>query len=253
MGTAPENTLVSFRRALQDGAQCVELDVHGTRDGEVVIIHDGTLERTTNGRGRVRRKTVPELRTLDAGYRFTLDALSYPFRGKKIGIPTLAEFLTAFPQAKAIIEIKQARPSIAKKVMEIVFSLRSADRVLLATEKDSTMREIRAEIAARQLSVATGFSRGEVASFLDWIAGGKKPPYTPPGQALLIPCRYRSMTLVTAETVEAAHQLGLEVFVWTVNEADEMRRLLGLGVDGIITDYPARLRDLILGQGSIKS
>ncbi|TAJ75550.1 glycerophosphodiester phosphodiesterase [bacterium] len=246
MGEAPENTLPSFKRALEDGAQFVELDVWGSKESEVVIIHDGSLGRTTNGRGRVNRHTLKELKALDAGYWFTADGgKSYPYRGQKIEIPTLKELFAELPEIRSIIEIKQARPPIVKKVVETVRHAGKEGQVLLATEKDQIMREIRSEFQIHDLPVATGLSYGEVAGFMSWLAGGKIGHFDPPGQALQIPCEYNGMTLVSEQTLEAAHELGIEMFVWTVNDTSEMARLLGLGADGIITDYPARLRDLV--------
>lgn len=246
MGIAPENTLPSFQRAFDDGAALIEIDVRGTKDGHVVIVHDETLNRTTNGRGPVNHRTLNELKALDAGHWFTPDGgISYPFRAKKIEIPTLEEFFLASPQARAIVEIKPGLPPITKKVVEILGRLGQENQVLLATEDDQIMRDIRAEIGAAHLSVATGFSYGEVAAFIQWAAGGKRTDFTPQGQAMQIPCEYRGTTLVSEATVSGAHQLEVEMFVWTVNDTDEMARLLTLGVDGIITDYPARLRGLI--------
>ena len=245
-GLAPENTLLSFQRAFEDGAKFLELDVQGSKDGEVVIIHDGSLDRTTNGRGRVNRHSLKDLRALDAGYWFTPDGgESYPYRGQNVTIPTLRKLFSTLPQAGAIVEIKQARPSIVNKVIETVRQAGNEDQVLLATENDQIMKEIRRELQTSELSIATGFSYGEVAAFMGWLAGGKTSDYLPSGQAFQIPCEYNGMTLVNELTLRAAHDLGLEMFVWTVNEREQMRRLLELGVDGIITDYPARLRDLI--------
>lgn len=246
MGEAPENTLLSFRRAARDGAGFVELDVRGSKEGEVIVTHDPTLQRTTNGRGQVSRKGLKELKALDAGYRFTPDGgASYPYRGQGMEIPTLEELFSGLPQVHAIVELKQARPSIVKRVIDTAVRAGRAARVLLATENDLIMEEIRRELRAQKLPIATGFSYGEVADFFSWLAGGKRGKFDPPGQAFQIPCEYSGMTLVSEETVKAAHELGVEIFVWTVNDANEMKRLLGLGVDGIITDYPARLRDAV--------
>jgi glycerophosphoryl diester phosphodiesterase len=246
MGNAPENTLPSFQDAFNEGARFVEIDVRGCKEGEVVILHDATLNRTTNGRGSVNKLSLKELKALDAGYWFTFDGgASYPYRRQKIQIPTLEEYLLAFPTARTIIEIKQSRPAIAKKVLEIVCRLGKEEQVLVATEKDEIMRDLRKELQSNGFRIASGFSYGEVAAFFYWITGGKRNNFVPPGQALQIPCEYRGMKLVGEETVNAAHELGVEMFVWTVNEIKEMERLLKLGVDGIITDYPARLRELI--------
>jgi len=246
MGEAPENTLASFQKALDDGAAFVELDVRGTKDGEVVIIHDATLGRTTNGRGRVRKRALKDIKKLDAGYWFSAErGKSFPYRGRKIDIPTLEEFLTTFPKARAIVEIKQARPSITRAVIGTVRRLKREEQVLLASESDRILKEARRELKEKGLTIATGFSYGEVADLMSWLAGGRRGRYVPPGQALQIPCAYAGMTLVSQETVRAAHDVGAEMFVWTINETDEMERLLQLGVDGIITDYPARLRELL--------
>lgn len=248
-GEAPENTLASFQRAFEQGAQCVELDVHGTKDGEIVIIHDATLKRTTNGRDRVSRCSLKELKRLDAGYRFTKDGgRSYPYRGKKIEIPTLGELFGALPQVRAIIEIKQLRPPIVNKVIESVRQAHKEEQVLLATESDEIMQQIRVELRSSGLSIVTGFSYGEVADFMSWLARGRKAPYSPPGQAFQIPCEYAGMTLVSEQTLRASHELGVEMFVWTVNEPEEMRRLLALGADGIITDFPAPACKLVSGE-----
>jgi glycerophosphoryl diester phosphodiesterase len=245
-GDAPENTLPSFRKAFDNGADLVEMDVRGTKDGEVVIIHDPTLDRTTSGRGRVNEQTLRELRAFDAGYRFSPDGgVSFPFRGEKIEIPTLEEFFSSLPLANAIIEIKKSRPPIVMKVVETIRRLGKEGQALLATEDDRIMADIRREIAATAPGIATGFSYGEVASFIQWATSGKKSAFAPSGEALQIPCKYRGITLVRAETVQAAHELGIEVFVWTVNDTGQMADLLALGVDGIITDYPRRLRDLV--------
>jgi len=246
-GKAPENTIPSFQRALEDGAQFLELDVHGTKAGDLVIIHDATLERTTNGRGQVKRQALKDLKALDAGHWFNSDGgASYPYRGQKISLPTLEEFFGALPKAKTIIEIKQERPPIVHMVIETVRRFGKDEQVLLATEKDVIMQNIRREIQENDLAIATGFSYGEVSAFMGWLARGKSGQYVPPGEALQIPCQYSGMTLVSEETVNAAHDMGVEMYVWTVNDTEEMERLLRLEVDGIITDYPDRLRDVIL-------
>jgi glycerophosphoryl diester phosphodiesterase len=245
-GTSPENTFPSFQRALEEGAKFIELDVRSSEDGEIVIIHDATLERTTNGRGPVRKKSLRELKVFDAAYWLTLDGgASYPYRGQQVEIPTLEDYLSFFPQARTIIEIKQSRPAIVKRVIEIVHRLGKEQSVLLATEKDKIMREIRKELQNKDLHIATGFSYGEVADFFYWAAGGKKSDLAVSGQAMQIPCEYGGMVLVSEATASAAHELGVEMFVWTVNSVKEIERLLDLGVDGIITDYPSRLHDTI--------
>jgi len=248
-GEAPENTLPSFQRALADGAGFVELDLRGTADGEVVIIHDETVDRTTDGRGPVNGINLRELKRLDAGYRFSKDAgMTHPYRGQRIEIPTLAELFSFLPEVRAIAEIKQSSPSIVKRVYETVCKAGKEHDVLFATEDDRIMQEIRSELGKSPVQIATGFCYDEVAAFIEWLERGAAESYRPPGEAMQLPREFQGRTLVSAETVHAAHELGTEMFVWTINDLDEMARLLSLGADGIITDYPARLRALLAGK-----
>ncbi len=245
-GTLPENTLPSFRRGLEEGATFLEMDVHGTADGEIVIIHDGTLERTTDGAGRVRETSLEALMRLDAGYRFTADGgATHPFRGQGIRIPTLREFFLEFPGARATVEIKELPAPAMETLFDVIEEFGKAGQVLVAAEGDATMRSARAVIRGRGLPVATGFSTGEIRSLMTALWSGQGGPPEVPGRALQIPRRHEGIDLVTPASVAAAHALGVEVHVWTVNDPDEMRELLVLGVDGIITDYPSRLRDVI--------
>lgn len=240
-GSMPENTLPSFARALEEGAAFVELDVHETRDGEVVVIHDETVQRTTDGAGAVREMRLSELQRLDAGFRFTRDRGStYPFRGQGIRIPTLREFFSDFPLALATVEIKALSPPGIEALMDLVEEFQRAPQVLVAAQDDSVMQAVR----GRGLSVATGFAMGEVRAFMAALWSGREPPSESAGQAMQIPRRYEDRELVTPASVAAAHERDVEVHVWTVNEAEEMKELLAMGVDGIVTDYPAWLRDL---------
>lgn len=245
-GEAPENTLVAFDQALSEGADLIELDVQGTRDGNVVIIHDSMLDRTTDGRGPIDACLLPEIKALDAGYRFSLDdGQSFPYRGRGIQVPTLEEFLNTFPRAKTIIEIKPESPHIIGTVIDTIRRLRKVDRALLASEADSVLARVRRTLTEQHLNIATGFCYGDVADFLGHLATGGMSDYQAAGQALQVPCEYEGTSIVNAATLAAAHRLGLEMFVWTINDVDEMKRLLALGVDGIITDYPARLARIV--------
>ncbi len=239
-GVAPENTVAAFEWAVADRADIVELDVHATRDGQIVVIHDDTVDRTTDGVGAVKNLSLAELKRLDAGYRFRTDADNYPFRGRGVTIPTLAELLHRLRDIKAIVEIKQSEPSIVDRVLTNVRDAGKEDDVLLATERDDIMRDIRAALGPNA-PIATGFCHGEVAAFIEALARGAVAGYAPPGGALQIPPAFAGVELVTAASVRAAHALGLEIYVWTVNEPAEIQRLLDLGVDGIISDYPARV------------
>jgi len=237
---APENTLVSFRRACDEGADALELDVHATSDGEIVVMHDATVERTTDGSGAVRDLTMAEVARLDAGFRFSFDGgRTFPYRGQGVTVPRLADLLAALPGVPLNIEIKQERPSIVAEVVALLRAARS--QVVLAAELDTIMAEIRAVAP----DIPTSVAAGEVAAFVRGVQVGA-PPKLPEGViALQIPPRFGDVTLVDAESLRAAHAQGVEVHVWTINDAHEARRLMALGCDGIMSDFPALIRATI--------
>jgi len=240
-GLAPENTLPSFALGLTLGADMLELDVHASRDGVVVVFHDPTLDRTTNGTGPLRERSLYELQQLDAGYHFTRDGRDFPYRGHGLRIPTLEAVLKDFPLAHCNIEIKQADPPIVTDVLRVIRRLDAQHRVLLAAEHDPIMQQIR-PLAG---DIVTSFSTADAADFIGRLRAGSLDDYRPRGRALQIPPRFNEIELVTQENVEAAHRCGLEVHVWTINDPEEMRRLLALGVDGIISDLPGLARVVV--------
>jgi glycerophosphoryl diester phosphodiesterase len=240
-GHAPENTIHSFRKALALGADVFELDVHATRDGTVVVSHDETLARMTDGEGPIRRKMYSEVAKLDGGFRWTADGKTHPFRGRGIRVPTLLELLETFPDVPLNIEIKQADPPIVDRVVRLLERADRTGSVNLAAENPAIMEAIRAS----GWRGATGFSMADVVAFMDARANGRLADYAPPGVALQVPERWRDVEVVTPDFVDDAHRCGIEVHVWTVNEPPDMDRLLGLGVDGLVTDFPERVRAAI--------
>lgn len=233
----PENTLPAFRAAIVAGVPYLELDVWATADGHVVAHHDETLLRLCGDLRRVSDITLAELKALDAGFGFSPDGSNRPCLNQGIAVPTLAEVFAAFPAAFFNIEVKQEAPAIEAQVLAAIQEAGMADRVLLAAEQDAIMQRLRPLCG----SIPTSFSFGELQAFFGWLQGGCLGDYRPPGAALQIPESWGGRTLVTPETVRAAHALGVEVHVWTVNEPQDMERLLAMGVDGLMSDYPERL------------
>jgi len=234
----PENTLPAFQAAVKEGVAYLELDVWATADGEVVVHHDETVMRLCGVDRRISDLTLAELKALDAGFGFSADGgRTHPHRGAGITVPTLAEVLAAFPGRFCNIEIKQASPAIEERVLETVRRAGRAEQVLLAAEQDAIMQRLRPLCG----DIPTSLSFGELATFFGWLQGGCQGEYHPPGVALQIPESWQGLTLVTPESIRVAHALGLEVHVWTVNEPEDMVRLLDWGVDGLMSDYPERL------------
>jgi glycerophosphoryl diester phosphodiesterase len=239
-GQYPENTLAAFRAAADAGAPYFELDVHMTRDGVVVVSHDPVLSRACGLDAAIGDLTLAELKRADAGWGFAADVGRFPFRGRGIEVPALAEVFAAFPEHRYIIEVKQSAPSLAPALLEVIERAGMRRRVLLASEEHAPIDELRA--LAPELP--TGFPYPEIVGFMASLAPGAEP-YQPRGDAVQIPPEYESWRIVTPESVAAAHRIGVEVHVFTVNDAAEMRAMLEIGVDGIITDHPALLLKLL--------
>lgn len=212
-----------------------------TRDGEIVVSHDDDLARMCGRPGIIRELDYADLATFDGGARFSLDdGAGFPFRGRDLKIPRLAEVFAEFPKLRVLVEVKQVSPSLIAPMLELIDRGAMRSSVLVASEHQQPLDEVR-KLAP---DLPTNFSCLEAGGFFQALAT-RDATYQPPGAALQIPRQYESWQLVTPESVEFAHQIGVEVHVWTVNEEAEMAELLEMGVDGLISDYPGRLLDLI--------
>lgn len=237
-GHAPPNTVEGFELALELGADTLEMDLQLSADDEVMVIHDATVDATTDGTGGVRDMTADELRQLDAGYRWTDEGGEHPYRGQGLRIPTLAEVFEAFDDEFLIVELKtESGIEVVDEVVDVIDEHdRSAD-VLVASVDVAFLRAFR----ERAPDVPTSIAEDEVRTFYALHRVGLHRWWRPPGHVFQVPEHHEGTHVVTGRFVGAAHDLGLTVQVWTVNEREDMRRLLELGVDGILTDYPDRL------------
>jgi glycerophosphoryl diester phosphodiesterase len=238
-GLAPENTMEAFAGAYRLGIRYFELDIHSSRDDVLVVCHDPDLKRTTDLTAAIRELYYDEIARADAGYRFAWQD-QFPFRGKGVRVPRLTDVLAMFNDTLFIIEIKQISPSIAAALNETLSATGTRRRVLVASEHQQPLSEIRA--LAPELP--TNFCTPEVLAFFGSLAI-PGAAYQPPAEAVEIPPSHGSMVLATPTSVASAHQRGLEMHVWTVNEEAQMRELLEMGVDGIITDFPDRLQAIL--------
>ncbi len=241
-GLWPENTMYAFERAVTMGVDVLEMDVHSTADGVLVVMHDSTVDRTTDGTGAVRDLTLAEVKALDAGYRWSSDdGKTYPYRGGGITVPSLEEVFVAFPAQPMNVEIKQGEPSIAAALCGMIRRFGMMDRVLVASFHDEVMVEFRQECP----EVATSASEGEVIVLFFMSSTFLGAAYSPSAPSVQVP-EYRSgLHVLTQSLVDTAHSRNLQVHAWTINEVGDMRHFLDLGVDGIITDYPDRLLELL--------
>jgi len=241
-GLWPENTLYAFRNAYARGADVLEMDLRETADGEIVVLHDATVDRTTDASGPVAALTVAQLQRLDAGYRWTTDAgKSFPFRGLGIVVPTLRQVFDALPGARMNLEMKGPGTEMAAPLCKLIRAHAMTERVAVAAFAQEPMDAFRAACP----DVATAATRDEVVRFvrLNWLYLGAL--FSPRAQALQIPERLGQHEVLTPLLVHDAQRLGIKLEIWTVNDPSDMRRLLAVPVDGIITDYPDRLLALL--------
>jgi len=238
-GHAPSNTMEAFELAVSMGADAFETDVHLTKDGHVVLSHDPTIDRMSNGQGAIRDCTLSELKEFDFGWSFTPDeGRSFPYRGRGVTLPTLAEVLTRFPAMRVNMDIKQRRPAMEEALWETIRRHKAEERVLVTSFHDETMRRFRAIAPPR---IATSANTRNMIKFVLMWRSGLHRRYKPPVDAFQVPESFFGITVVNKEMVKIAHGHGLKVHVWTVNEEEQIRRLLEWGVDGICSDYPDRV------------
>jgi glycerophosphoryl diester phosphodiesterase len=240
---APENTLEGFRNGIRVGAGVLELDVHTTADGHVVVIHDPTVDRTTESSGAVREMTLAEIQSLDAGYWFSSDGgRTFPHRDKGIKVPTLEEVYDEFDGVPINVEIKGERPGIEEAVWQIIEAAHAGERTLVVSESMPTIRRFRDVSGGR---VATASSSVELIVFYLLTRLGLSGLSRPRYRSLQGPEAYHGVPIVTPGFIRAAHARGLRVDVWTIDTEADMRRLLGYGVDGIMTDQPDVLAKIL--------
>ncbi len=240
----PEHTLVAYEGALDAGTDVLELDVHSTSDGELVVLHDDTVDRTTDGTGAVLSLTLAEVKALDAGHDFSQDGgATYPYRGTGVEIPTVREVFEAFPDEWYVIELKQESPSIAQRLIDLIEEFGLERKVILAAFDDATIAEARALAP----EIHTSLAETEVYQFylLNLQSPEAQEAYVPPGLFLHVPRSSGGLEVLTRPFVRRASRYGMKIHAWTINEPDEMRRLIELGVDGIMTDDPVTLDAVI--------
>lgn len=245
----PSSTMHAMRAALDAGAHALELDVHATADGVLVVCHDETVDRTTQGSGRIADLTWAHLQELDNAYWWSPGRVvdhetgPWPLRGQGIGVATLREVLEAFPDVFLNLDIKETAPAVPGYEQALADLLREHGRssdVIVASFHDVATERFSA--LAPEIGTSAGTSG--VAEFYFAVRDGRPPPATR-HVALQVPATYEDTVVVTEEFVAAAHSVGLAVHVWTIDEPDEMRRLVDLGVDGVMTDCPSLLAGVL--------
>jgi glycerophosphoryl diester phosphodiesterase len=255
----PSSTLIAIERALGVGATAIELDVHATSDRTIVVCHDETVDRTTNHHGAICDFTLAELREMDNAYWWIEGATvapgqrdeEYVERGRApsdraFGIATLEEVVEWFPNVLLNLDIKRTEPDVEPYEELLANELRRLDRlnsVIVGSFHDAAIQRFRVEAP----SVATSAATGEAATFYFSMLEGV--PSVPPVSAFQVPASYGDVTVVDERFVQTAHDADIAVHVWTINDVDEMGRLLDVGVDGLISDRPTPLAQVLKERG----
>ncbi len=238
----PGNTLFAFERAAALGVDVLEMDAHFTQDGILVIIHDETVDRTTNGTGLVEEMTLAELKQLDAAYWWTQDGgLTYPYKGQGIAIPTLEEIFQALPGYPVNIEIKKTVRSMSGPLCDLIRKYNMQDKALVASFHDERMAEFRETCP----EVATSASRGEVTRFVILNYAFLGGLYSPAEFAIQVPETDSGILIVRPGFIRGAHRRNIQAHIWTPNTREELQKFVEMGVDGLITDRPDILLELL--------
>ena len=247
-GIWPENTLYAFEKALALGVDVLEMDLRATSDGVIVVMHDDTVDRTTNGSGRVDSLTLAEVRELDAGYRFEDASGQFAFRGQGLIVPMLEEVLSRFGKARLNLEMKEFTPDLAVTFCRLLEESGATDGVLVASFGHDAMSAFRQACP----SVATSATLREGLILYQLSRMHLASLYRSPAVALQIPEALGERELLEPQLLELASAFNVKVQVWTVNEESDMKRLLDMGVQGILTDYPDRLLRLMARPPAVK-
>jgi glycerophosphoryl diester phosphodiesterase len=257
---APSSTLLAMRQAVAAGAHALELDVHATADRQLVVCHDATVDRTTDGAGAIANLTLADLEKLDNAYWWVpgevvapgRDDSDYIYRGRaavetSLRVTPLRDVLTQFDGVFLNLDIKQTAPAVEPYEDLLASLLREfgrCDDVIVASFLDTAM----AAFTAAAPEIPTSYPSATTVLFWQAVQGRQAPPPTT-HVALQVPATFDQLVVVDEPFVTAAHDLGVAVHVWTVDDAEEMERLIDLGVDGIMTDRPSVLDQVLRARG----
>jgi glycerophosphoryl diester phosphodiesterase len=238
----PENTLAAFERAVELGVHVLEMDVHATRDGHLIVAHDETARRMAAVDAPWSALDLADVRRLDAGWGYIAPDGTRPFAGRGVGVPTLEEVVDAFPGVRLNVDLKRGERAL-DVALELVRRKQAEDRITLASFHLGTLVALR----RRGYGGETSLSRGELASLLSMPAMlWRQLPFT--GTAAQVPVSQGAIRFDRAPFIAKCHSLGLRVDFWTVDDLATAERLLALGADGIMTNDPAAIRPLFQGK-----
>jgi glycerophosphoryl diester phosphodiesterase len=235
-GLGPQNTLEAALLSAEAGADVIELDVHLSVDGHLVVIHDPTIDATTNGTGAVKEMRLKEIQAFNAGVAFSVATGATPFAGGGVVVPTLRAIFEALPVARFLIEIKPEAPGTDQALCTLLREYGLGDQTMVGSFHVAAIKRFRKACP----EVATSLAEAEVMTlvYLHKIGFANLAPLR--GAAVQVPLKAAGVKIITRSFIDMAHARGLDVHAWTINDPDEMQRLVAMGIDGLVTDYPRR-------------
>ena len=249
-GNIPENTILALEAAVKIGVDVLESDIRFTKDYIPILFHDDDMERTTGVSGSVREKTLDELLQIDLGHTFTTDiGQTYPFRGQGLRVVTLDEVLQRFPDTILNLDIKDTFHEAPDEVARILLENQRTEKIMIASFHPTQMKRFREHAPM----IPTSAHPNEIRKF---VIGTRMRMVgifvrSVAFRAFQVPEWSGSIQVVTPRFIKAAHDRNIAVHVWTINDRENMERLLNLEVNGIFTDYPSLLREVLVDRGHL--
>jgi glycerophosphoryl diester phosphodiesterase len=244
---APSNTMIAFNQAVELGVDVLEFDIHITKDGQLVTIHDPSVDRTTNGKGQIKDLSLQEIQQLDAGYHFKNLNGEYSYRGEGAYIPTLDEVFKAFPDMRMVIEIKDDNPAdriqeISTKLWSLIQKYKKEDQVVVASFDQNIINQFK-EISNDKVALSAG--RDEIKKFIVFKKLFLANLYEPNADVFQIPTEESIFNLASPSIMKEAKRRNVNVQYWTIDDKETMRSLIEDGADGIITNRPDLMLEVL--------
>lgn len=236
---SPENTLIAFERAVKLGVDMIHFNIRMSQDGHLVVIHDDTVDRTTNGEGKVAELTLEQLRAFDAAHRFRDIRGNFIYRNQGVRIPTVEEVFRQFPDTRMMIEMKEERSMPAgemeEKLYQLINKYKMDNKVVVYSADDKMMQHFRDQSSGK---IAVGAGKQEITGFSVLHKLFLNRLYRPKSDAIIVPPSSGGINHTDRRLIEGAHRLNMKVIFWDIKDEQTMIRLLGRGADGIITVRP---------------
>lgn len=248
---APSNTMTAFQQAVDLGVDVLEFDIHITKDGHLVTIHDHTVDRTTNGSGFVHELRLNEIQDLDAGYHFEDLNGDFSYRNKGVYIPTLEEVFQSFPDMRMVIEIKDDNPAskieeISEKLWSLIQQYQKEDQVVVASFDQKILDQFD-KVSDGKVALSAG--EEEIKKFVIFKKLFLANLYKPSADAFQIPTEQSIINLASPSIIKEAQRRNVNIQYWTIDDKETMRSLLEDGANGIITNRPDLMLEVLEEMG----